>query len=102
VRKELREAERIIASLGLRVIDSGRGKHHFWILETPSGKRFKQPIPHNTSEGCFWHNWKAQLRKHLSDDCTVNPRRTEQSGRNAGSQRVGTDVDARQRKGARA
>jgi hypothetical protein len=82
MRKDVREAERLLSEMGFTIIGSGRSKHHYWILRTPSGKEFKQPIPHNTSEGRFWLNWKMQLRRHLNDDAhTVNPR----SGQSAGA-----------------
>jgi hypothetical protein len=81
VRKGFREAERVLSEMGFTIVGSGRNKHHYWILRTPSGKQFKQPIPHSTSEGRFWHNWKAQLRKHLNDDAhTVNPRGPQSAG----------------------
>jgi hypothetical protein len=78
MRKSHREGERLILSMGFKVIESGRGKHHYWILETPAGKRFKCVIPQDTTEGRFWNNFRSQLRKHLNDpDHTVNPRRAE-------------------------
>jgi hypothetical protein len=75
VKKEFRDAERLLHEMGFKILGSGRSKHHYWILETPAGKRFKQPIPHNLSQHRFWNNWKSQLRRHLNDDNhTCNPR----------------------------
>ena len=68
MRKEHREGEAILASLGFKLIERGHGKHHYWIIESPSGRRYKQPIPHNTSEHRFWLNWKTQLRRKLNDE----------------------------------
>jgi hypothetical protein len=80
VRKGFREAERLLQEMGFTILGSGRAKHHYWIVRTPGGKVFKQPIPHNTTEHRFWHNWKSQLRRHLHDDAhTVNPRDAEQA-----------------------
>ena len=68
LRKSFREAEQLIRSMGFKIIGSGRSKHQYWILETPGGRRFKQPIPHDTAEPRFWNNWKTQLRRQLNDD----------------------------------
>lgn len=65
MRKEFREAERLLAELGFEIVSSGRTKHHYWWLKTPSGRLVKQPIPHNCSDRRFWGNWKSQLKKHL-------------------------------------
>lgn len=81
MRKEIRVAEQILTDLGLKILDSGRGRHHFWILELPSGRQIKQPIPHNTTQFRFWHNWKAQLRRHINEDAgAVIPGRTKSAG----------------------
>lgn len=101
MRKGHREAEKLLLAMGFKIIGSGRSKHHYWILEAPDGKQFKQPIPHNTSEGCFWHNWKSQLRKHLPSDCAINARRAELAGHNGSGASGRTGVDARQRQGDR-
>lgn len=82
MRREWREAERLLTEMGFTILGSGRGgKHYYWLLRAPSGKEFKQPIPHNTTQYRFWHNWKAQLRRHLNDDAhTVNPRSDQSAG----------------------
>lgn len=81
MRRGHREAEKLLTEMGFTIIGSGRGKHHYWVLRTPAGKEFKQPIPHDTEAPRFWHNWKAQLRKHLHDHThTANPRGAKQAG----------------------
>jgi hypothetical protein len=62
-----REAERVISELGLRIIESYRSRHHTYVLETPSGRRFKAQLPHNTSPPRFWENWRAQLRRAMHE-----------------------------------
>jgi hypothetical protein len=102
MRKSHREGERLILSMGFKIIESGRGKHHYWLLRTPDGKQFKQPIPHSTAEGRFWDNFRSQLRKHLNDpDHTVNPRSHEPAGVGcAGNAPTdGVRLDAFKRKG---
>ena len=54
--------------MGFKIVGAGRNKHQYWILETPGGRRFKQPIPHDTGEHRFWNNWKTQLKRHLDDN----------------------------------
>lgn len=66
MRKSHREGEAILSELGLRIVERGHGKHHWWLLELPDGRRIKQPIPHNTTEGRFWRNWRSQLKRHLA------------------------------------
>lgn len=66
MRKSHREAERLLSEMGFTILDSGQTKHRYWIVRAPSGKTFKQPIPHDTTERRFWLNWKSQLRKHLN------------------------------------
>jgi hypothetical protein len=66
MRKEFREAERLLAEMGFKIVGGGRSKHQFWWLETPDGRRVKQVIPHNCSEHRFWLNWRTQLRRHLT------------------------------------
>lgn len=80
MKKVQREGEKIIRELGFKIISTGRTKHHFWILRSPTGKQFKQVIPHNPSDQHFWGNWKSQLRKHLNDDYTINPLPVARSG----------------------
>jgi len=65
MRKELREAERILEEMGFKIIGTGQSKHFYWWLETPSGRRVKHSIPRDCSEHRFWNNWKTQLRRHL-------------------------------------
>jgi len=72
MKKGFREAERLLQEMGFTILGSGRSKHHYWILKTPGGKEFKQPIPHNTSEPRFWLNWKLQLKRRLHEDTTAN------------------------------
>lgn len=81
MRKSHREAERLLRELGFVIVTTGRSKHHYWILRAPTGKTFKQPIPHATEGPNFWQNWKSQLRRHLhDDDYTVNPRSHKPAG----------------------
>lgn len=53
--------------MGFKILGSGRGKHHWWLLETPTGCRFKAFIPHDTEAPNFWGNWKSQLRRRLNE-----------------------------------
>lgn len=81
MRKGHREAERLLLEMGFTILGSGRSKHHYWILRSPGGKTFKQPIPHDTSERRFWLNWKAQLRRHLDGDTDhIAPRSNQSAG----------------------
>ena len=99
--KGRREAERIILDLGLRIVDQGRNNHHYWILETPNGKKLKYTIPNDTTEGRFWHNWKSQLRRRVADYAATDRGGTEPGGAmgTGGAPRGGSGLDAQKRKG---
>jgi hypothetical protein len=62
-----REAERVIAELGLRIVETYRSRHHTFVLETANGQRFRAQLSHNTSAPRFWENWRAQLRRAINE-----------------------------------
>ena len=42
-----RDAGRLLGELGLRILDSGRSKHHWYLVEAPNGKRGKVQLAHD-------------------------------------------------------
>lgn len=66
MRKGHREAEKVIAALGLTIVESYRSKHHTFVLRTPDGRIFNAQLPHNTDVPRFWNNWRTQLRRRIN------------------------------------
>lgn len=65
MRKEHRDVERKLRTMGFTILSRSRGKHHKFRLLTPDGREVLQTIPHSLSSPRFWPNFEQQLRKHL-------------------------------------
>ena len=65
MRKQHRDAERLLRGMGFTILARERGKHHKFRLRTPDGREVVQPIPHDLSAPRFWKNFESQLRKTL-------------------------------------
>jgi hypothetical protein len=66
MRKSHREAERIIAELGLAIVETYKTKHQTFVLRAPDGRTFRAQLAHDMSAPRQWHNWKSQLRRQLN------------------------------------
>jgi hypothetical protein len=65
--KARRDAERVLESLGLTIIDKGTGGRHFYFTcRTQDGRVFKQPLATSTEKPNFWGNFKSQARKNIN------------------------------------
>lgn len=72
MQKARREAERLLKAMGLKIVDQGRsaGGHHWWLLQAPDGRQFKQPLAGGTEAPHFWGNFKSQVRANINAHCT--------------------------------
>lgn len=66
MKKGHRDGARILEDMGLTIVESYRSKHHTFVVRTPDGRTFNVQMPHSTSEGRFWHNWRTQLRRRIN------------------------------------
>jgi hypothetical protein len=66
MRKCFREAEKIIAELGLTIVESYRSKHQTYVLRAHDGRTFNAQVPHDMSAPRQWKNWRTQLRRRIN------------------------------------
>jgi hypothetical protein len=66
MRRAFREAEKIIAELGLTIVETYRSRHQTYVLRTSDGRTLNTQVPHDMSAPRQWKNWRTQLRRRIN------------------------------------
>ena len=67
MRKDQRDAERIIAQLGLSIVEKYTAKHLTFVLRAPNGRTLNAQLAGDMTAPRQWNNWRTQLRKRINE-----------------------------------